>query len=479
MLLTKVSGVVTIKTQTASSETTLISNIVNAFNASLFPANFVVLNSNPGDNTDFAQIKLSSTIDPSTKAILNYGETYELSNSVIANATYQLVNFSNTVANNFTKNMLFTIENNNVLATLTLGYDLDTYTELTPTQLSVVSLNANTTITNDTITTTNISATNYDNLPVTDITSTTLTVSDTASVYTIDLPNVGTVGTYAYPTSVTTDSKGRISAITAGNQPVTSLNGTSPIAVNQSTGSVTISLSNTGTAGTYAYPTSVTTDSKGRISAITAGSVGVTSLAATSPLSVTSNTGSITASITPGSADQVLVTNSSATSVLWSSLSESVSYIPNLRMVNASGQILYSMLLSFTRSFNIVCLKMAVSSTLFRYTGATSTNTITTDYFNISSTLMPANQIQQIGNVDLNLTDSLGVLESGGGTSMNAYVQGDVSGFKFILKTIPLGGLESGATYIDQNQYFYLGGAYIGSASLYFPNFISFIYCTN
>lgn len=44
----------------------------------------------------------------------------------------------------------------------------------------------------------------------------------TALSPTLTLASVGTTGTYAYPTSVTTDSKGRTTAIVSGNQPFTS-----------------------------------------------------------------------------------------------------------------------------------------------------------------------------------------------------------------------------------------------------------------
>lgn len=65
------------------------------------------------------------------------------------------------------------------------------------------------------------------------------------------LPNAGTAGTYAYPQSVTTDGKGRVTSITAGSA---------------------FTLPNVGSAGTYAYPASMTTDAQGRVTAVTAGS---------------------------------------------------------------------------------------------------------------------------------------------------------------------------------------------------------------
>jgi hypothetical protein len=53
---------------------------------------------------------------------------------------------------------------------------------------------------------------------------TSLTTTGTnATGITIDMPNVGTAGTSAFPTSITTDAQGRVSAITAGTQPVASV----------------------------------------------------------------------------------------------------------------------------------------------------------------------------------------------------------------------------------------------------------------
>jgi hypothetical protein len=48
---------------------------------------------------------------------------------------------------------------------------------------------------------------------------------------TIDMPNVGVAGTSAFPTSITTDAKGRVSAITAGSAPVASVNAGTAITI--------------------------------------------------------------------------------------------------------------------------------------------------------------------------------------------------------------------------------------------------------
>lgn len=131
---------------------------------------------------------------------------------------------------------------------------------------------------------------------------------------TLALPGVGTAGTYAYPSSLTTDAKGRVTSITGGSTPLFSetdpnavlLTGTQTAAGNKTwsgdmilsgntastlvyhngskalksvtldssldlTGG-TLALAATGTPGTYAYPSSLTTDAKGRVTSITAGS---------------------------------------------------------------------------------------------------------------------------------------------------------------------------------------------------------------
>lgn len=62
------------------------------------------------------------------------------------------------------------------------------------------------------------------------ITSATAVGGDVSgTVASISLPGVGSAGTYAYPSSVTTDAKGRVSAITAGSAPVSGVSTTGPI----------------------------------------------------------------------------------------------------------------------------------------------------------------------------------------------------------------------------------------------------------
>lgn len=89
---------------------------------------------------------------------------------------------------------------------------------------------------------------------------------------TIAITNVGTAGTYAYPTSVTTNAQGQVSSITAGSTPpVTSVSGTASNITSSGGTTPIINLATAGTAGTYTNPTSVTTDTFGRVTAIVGG----------------------------------------------------------------------------------------------------------------------------------------------------------------------------------------------------------------
>ena len=108
---------------------------------------------------------------------------------------------------------------------------------------------------------------------VTSVSGTTgrVTVTGTTAP-TVDLSTAGTAGTYAYPASVTTDAYGRTTSVTAGTAPVTSITGTSGNITVTGTTTPTINLATIGTAGTFASPASITTDTFGRITAVTAGS---------------------------------------------------------------------------------------------------------------------------------------------------------------------------------------------------------------
>jgi len=121
-------------------------------------------------------------------------------------------------------------------------------------------------------------------------TAITTAVSSVDTV-TINHSNYGTAGTYAYPTSVTTNAQGHITAITAGSAPMSSfsvgadtgtvqtivngetlyINGNNGIATVATSDTITASLTNTGVSpGTYTNPT-LDINAQGRITGATNG----------------------------------------------------------------------------------------------------------------------------------------------------------------------------------------------------------------
>jgi hypothetical protein len=104
---------------------------------------------------------------------------------------------------------------------------------------------------------------------------TALTASGTNPTgITIDMPNVGTAGTYAFPSSITTDTKGRISAITSGTANVVSVNAGTGITITGPPSTPIVNVANVGTAGTFTNPASITTNAQGQITSITSGTAG-------------------------------------------------------------------------------------------------------------------------------------------------------------------------------------------------------------
>lgn len=72
--------------------------------------------------------------------------------------------------------------------------------------------------------------------------------------------------------NATIDSKGRITSASNGSSGGSGITALTGDVTASGTGSVTATLAAAGTAGTYAYPASITTDSKGRVTSVTAGS---------------------------------------------------------------------------------------------------------------------------------------------------------------------------------------------------------------
>lgn len=123
---------------------------------------------------------------------------------------------------------------------------------------------------------------------------------------TISMPNVGTNGTYNNPSQIITDAQGRVTSLTSGVTPISSISagtGMSFNTINSTNPSGSVSLSNVGTAGTYSNPSQITTDGQGRVTSVTSGTTVVTSITAGAGLSggtiTTSGTISMTATYPP------------------------------------------------------------------------------------------------------------------------------------------------------------------------------------
>lgn len=118
-------------------------------------------------------------------------------------------------------------------------------------------------------------------------------------------------GSYAFPTNVTFDAYGRATAATGGVQPVTSVATSAPLTRNLVGGALSMAMDIDNTdlsttagptpgmlslttvpavAGTYAYPTSIAVNSKGRTTAVVGGPQPVGSVSAGTGITVTGTT---------------------------------------------------------------------------------------------------------------------------------------------------------------------------------------------
>lgn len=189
-----------------------------------------------------------------------------------------------------------------------------------------------------------------------------INVGGTAQNPTVGLPSVGVANTYAYPQSLITDTYGRVTSVTSGSAPTTytagtglsltgsqfantgilSVSGTSgEVNASTSSGATTVSLPNVGAANTYAYPASITTDTKGRITTITAGTQPLTSLSAGSGISVSGNqiTNTGILALTQGNGITITGTNANKTIAL-PSIGTAATYVyPQSLVTDAFGRV--------------------------------------------------------------------------------------------------------------------------------------------
>lgn len=144
-----------------------------------------------------------------------------------------------------------------------------------------------------------------------------LTNTGTATAPVLGLATTG-VGAASYTyASVTVDSFGRLTAASSGAAPVTAISVDAGELTTTGGLTPTLGLANAGTAGTYASPSSVTTDAFGRVTAITAGTAPlVPAVATTSASPYVVGTSTTTVFADPLAAQTVRLPSASAVAVV-------------------------------------------------------------------------------------------------------------------------------------------------------------------
>ena len=145
-----------------------------------------------------------------------------------------------------------------------------------------------------------------------------LTNTGTATAPVLGLATTGVgAGSYTYA-SLTVDAFGRLTAASSGAAPVTSVSVDAGELTNTGTATAPVlGLATAGTAGTYAYPASVTTDAFGRVTAVTAGTAPLVPAVATtaaSPYVVASSTTTVFAN--PAAAQTIQLPAANAAGVV-------------------------------------------------------------------------------------------------------------------------------------------------------------------
>jgi hypothetical protein len=138
------------------------------------------------------------------------------------------------------------------------------------------------------------------------------------ATYVLDLAVSGVVAAAYTYASVTVDTYGRVTVASSGAAPVTSVSVDAGELTNTGTATAPVlGLATAGTAGTYASPSSVTTDAFGRVTAISAGTAPlVPAVATTSASPYVVGTGTTTVFAAPAAAQTIQLPAANAAGVV-------------------------------------------------------------------------------------------------------------------------------------------------------------------